>query len=138
MTTEGCGCGALRARTNDFSASRVITILALILLPVLVLITAVVGWLIARRAFLPVRQITDTVDAISDGDDLSARIGLRRGRDEIHKLAATFDRMFDRLEQSFNSEKRFASDASHELRTPTAVILAECEYAKQNAKSAED
>ena len=123
---------------NDFSASRVITILALILLPVLVLITAVVGWLIARRAFLPVRQITDTVDAISDGDDLSARIGLRRGRDEIHKLAATFDRMFDRLEQSFNSEKRFASDASHELRTPTAVILAECEYAKQNAKSAED
>ena len=123
---------------NDFSASRVITILALILLPVLVLITAVVGWLIARRAFLPVRQITDTVDAISDGDDLSARIGLRRGRDEIHKLAATFDRMFDRLEQSFNSEKRFSSDASHELRTPTAVILAECEYAKQNAKSAED
>ena len=123
---------------NDFSAARVITILALILLPVLVLITAVVGWLIARRAFLPVRQITDTVDAISDGEDLTARIGLRRGRDEIHKLAATFDRMFDRLEQSFNSEKRFASDASHELRTPTAVILAECEYAKQNAKSAED
>ena len=123
---------------NDFSAARVITILALILLPVLVLITAVVGWLIARRAFLPVRQITDTVDAISDGEDLTARIGLRRGRDEIHKLAATFDRMFDRLEQSFNSEKRFASDASHELRTPTAVILAECEYAKQNAKSTED
>ena len=115
---------------NDFSAARVITILALILLPVLVLITAVVGWLIARRAFLPVRQITDTVDAISDGEDLTARIGLRRGRDEIHKLAATFDRMFDRLEQSFNSEKRFASDASHELRTPTAVILA--------AKSTED
>ncbi len=123
---------------NDFSAARVITILALILLPVLVVITAVVGWFIARHAFKPVRQITDTVDAINDGDDLTARIGLRRGRDEIHRLAATFDRMFDRPERSFDSEKRFASDASHELRTPVAIILAECEYARQNAQTVDD
>ena len=123
---------------NDFSAARVITILALILLPVLVVITAVVGWFIARHAFKPVRQITDTVDAINDGDDLTARIGLRRGRDEIHRLAATFDRIFDRLERSFDSEKRFASDASHELRTPVAIILAECEYARQNAQTVDD
>ena len=123
---------------NDFSAARVITILALILLPVLVVITAVVGWFIARHAFKPVRQITDTVDAINDGDDLTARIGLRRGRDEIHRLAATFDRMFDRLERSFDSEKRFASAASHALRTPVAIILAECEYARQNAQTVDD
>lgn len=123
---------------NDFSAARVITILSLIILPVLVVITAVVGWLIARHAFKPVRQITDTVDAINDGDDLTARIGLHRGRDEIHRLAATFDRMFDRLELSFNAEKRFASDASHELRTPVSIILAECEYARANAHSVED
>lgn len=123
---------------NSFSAVRVIVILSLVLFPVLVLLTAVVGWLIARRAFRPVRQITDTVDAISDGSDLTARIGLKRGRDEIHRLAATFDRMFDRLEHSFNAEKRFASDASHELRTPIAVIIAECEYARQNAKTVED
>ena len=51
---------------NSFSAVRIIVILSLVLFPVLVLLTAVVGWLIARRAFLPVRQITDTVDAISD------------------------------------------------------------------------
>ncbi len=128
----------LTAADNDFSAARVITILALILLPVLVVITAVIGWFIARHAFKPVRQITDTVDAINDGADLTARIGLHRGRDEIHRLAATFDRMFDRLERSFDAEKRFASDASHELRTPVAIILAECEYARENAKTAED
>ena len=87
---------------NSFSAVRVIVILSLVLFPVLVLLTAVVGWLIARRAFKPVRQITDTVDAISDGSDLTARIGLKRGRDEIHRLAATFDRMFDRLEHSLS------------------------------------
>ena len=125
-------------RASVFSAVRVIVILSLVLFPILVLLTAVVGWLIARRAFKPVRQITDTVDAISDGSDLTARIGLKRGRDEIHRLAATFDRMFDRLEHSFNAEKRFASDASHELRTPIAVIIAECEYARQNAKTVED
>ena len=123
---------------NNFSAARVITILALIILPVLVVITAVIGWLVARHAFKPVRQITDTVDAINDGDDLSARIGLHRGRDEIHRLAATFDSMFDRLELSFNAEKRFASDASHELRTPVSIILAECEYARANAQTVED
>lgn len=123
---------------NNFSAARVITILALIILPVLVAITAVIGWLIARHAFKPVRQITDTVDAINDGDDLTARIGLHRGRDEIHRLAATFDSMFDRLELSFNAEKRFASDASHELRTPVSIILAECEYARANAHTVED
>lgn len=123
---------------NNFSAARVITILALIILPVLVAITAVIGWLIARHAFKPVRQITDTVDAINDGDDLTARIGLHRGRDEIHRLAATFDSMFDRLELSFNAEKRFASDASHELRTPVSIILAECEYARANAQTVED
>lgn len=123
---------------NNFSAARVITILALIILPVLVAITAVIGWLIARHAFKPVRQITDTVDAINDGDDLTARIGLHRGRDEIHRLAATFDSMFDRLELSFNAEKCFASDASHELRTPVSIILAECEYARANAQTVED
>lgn len=128
----------LTAVDNDFSAARVITILALIILPAIVVVAAVIGWLIARHAFKPVRQITDTVDAINDGADLTARIGLHRGRDEIHRLATTFDRMFDRLERSFDSEKRFASDASHELRTPIAVIIAECEYARQNAKTVED
>lgn len=128
----------LTAVDNDFSAARVITILALIILPAIVVVAAVIGWLIARHAFKPVRQITDTVDAINDGTDLTARIGLHRGRDEIHRLAATFDRMFDRLERSFDSEKRFASDASHELRTPVAIILAECEYAHQNAQTVED
>lgn len=123
---------------NDFSAARVITILALILLPILVVLAAVIGWFIARHAFKPVRQITDTVDAINEGSDLTARIGLRRGRDEIHRLAATFDRMFDRLERSFDAEKRFASDASHELRTPVAIIIAECEYARENAKTVDD
>lgn len=139
QTEEGTAwLRGITSADNNFSAARVITILALIILPALVVITAVVGWFIARHAFKPVRQITDTVDAINDGTDLTARIGLHRGRDEIHRLAATFDRMFDRLERSFDAEKRFASDASHELRTPVSIILAECEYARENAQTADD
>ena len=139
QTEEGTAwLRGITSADNNFSAARVITILALIILPALVVITAVVGWFIARHAFKPVRQITDTVDAINDGTDLTARIGLHRGRDEIHRLAATFDRMFDRLERSFDAEKRFASDASHELRTPVSIILAECEYARENARTADD
>lgn len=126
--------------STDSSSSviRTLVILSVIIFPVLVVIAAVGGWFIANHAFKPVRRITSTVEAISDGSDLTARIGLKTGRDEIHRLAATFDRMFDRLEHSFESEKRFASDASHELRTPTAVIMAECEYARANNRTAED
>lgn len=128
----------LTLTTNNYSSVRTITIISVILFPVLLVIAAAGGWLIASQAFKPVKRITDTVEAITDGSDLTKRIGLKKGRDEIHRLAATFDRLLDRLESSFEAEKRFASDASHELRTPTAVIIAESDYALENAESAED
>ncbi len=57
------------------------------------------------------------------------RIGLQNASPEMCNLSDTFDKMFERLERSFEAEKQFTSDVSHELRTPTAVILAQCEYA---------
>ena len=104
--------------------------LALVALPFLVLAGALGGYAIANHAFGPVRRITRAAEQISDGQDLSRRIDLGPGRDEIYTLAATFDRMFARLEASFQAEKQFTSDASHELRTPVAVILAQCEEAQ--------
>ena len=87
------------------------------------------GYLLTRRAFRPVRQITRTAREIGAGRDLSRRIGLGEGRDEIHTLAGEFDAMFARLEDAFTREKQFTDDASHELRTPVAVILSQSEYA---------
>lgn len=107
--------------------------LAIIILPLLALIAAVGGYLLINRGFRPVRRITQTAELIGDGSDLTRRIGLPEGKDEIHTLAAAFDRMFDRLESSFEREKRFTSDASHELRTPVAVILTQCEAALESA-----
>ena len=81
----------------------------------------------------PVRRIAQTAQEISAGNDLSRRIALGEGRDEIYALAAEFDHMFERLQAAFEAEKQFASDASHELRTPTSIILSQCEDALENA-----
>lgn len=128
----------IRSTEENSTVVRTIVILSIILFPILVIIAALGGWLIAWIAFKPITRIMDTVNAITSGDDLNARIGLRPGKDEIHRLGATFDSLLDRLSYSFEQEKQFASDASHELRTPTSIILAECEFAKANAKTEED
>ena len=105
---------------------------------VLLILSVIGGYLIARAALRPIKKVTEAANAISDGTDLKARIGMPRGSDEVSQLAASFDNMFDRLEQSFEAEQRFTSDASHELRTPTTVILAECNYAQKNAETIDD
>ena len=112
--------------------------LALVVLPFFVVLAAVGGFWLTHRAFLPVRRITRTAREIRQGGDLSRRIDLGPGRDEIHTLASEVDSMFARLEASFAAEKQFASDASHELRTPTAVILTQCEDALESAASPEE
>lgn len=112
--------------------------LAFVVLPFFVVLAAVGGFWLTHRAFLPVRRITRTAREIRQGGDLSRRIDLGPGRDEIHTLASEFDSMFARLEASFAAEKQFASDASHELRTPTAVILTQCEDALESAASPEE
>lgn len=108
---------------------------AFVLLPFIVLLASVVGYQIARLSFRPVERITRAANTISEGSDLSRRIGLGTGKDELYRLAAAFDHMFSRLEASFEEEKRFTADVSHELRTPTAVILSQCEYALSNAST---
>lgn len=107
-------------------------------LPVLLILSVIGGYFIARQALRPIKKLTEAANAISDGTDLKARIGMPKGSDEVSQLAASFDNMFDRLEKSFEDEQRFTSDASHELRTPTTVILAECNYAQKNAETIED
>lgn len=112
--------------------------LALILFPLLVLLGAAGGYQITVHAFRPVRQIAATAERIGSGQDLSQRIALGEGRDEIYTLAAAFDHMFDRLQASFQRERQFTSDVSHELRTPIAVILAQCEDALDTAETLEE
>lgn len=107
-------------------------------LPLLVIISSIIGYLITKRAFLPVKKIQETAENISNSNELSLRINLPYGKDEISKLGATIDKMLERVEQSFKKEKQFTSDASHELRTPITVILAESEYILEHGESLEE
>ena len=115
-----------------------ITKLTLIFLPVVILLAAIGGYLIARRTLRPIQQISDTAKEIEQGGDLKRRIELGEGNDEIHRLADNFNDMFTRLDDAFEAERQFTSDVSHELRTPVSVIMAQCELSLNNKRSAEE
>ena len=115
-----------------------INILTAVLLPCLLVVTVAGGWGIAHLTFRPMEQIIGAADAINDDRDLSARIGLKKGPIEMRRLSRSFDSLFARLEKSFHAERQFTSDASHELRTPITVILAECDRAKRKCETKED
>lgn len=126
------------SHSRSDSILRIITNAALILLPFFVAFIALGGYLITAKALRPLSAMTETARAISEGNDLTRRIRLGSGRDEVHVLAHTFDQMMERLQSSFETEKQFTSDVSHELRTPVAVILSQCEYASQEGTPPEE
>jgi signal transduction histidine kinase len=78
------------------------------------------GWLLARRALHPLQQITATARRVAERS-LHERIALDGPHDEIKDLADTFDAMLERLDRSFDSQRRFVANASHELRTPLTL-----------------
>lgn len=121
--------------TNYFG---VIAKSALFILPVFIILTASGCYLIAKKTFRPLDQIVATAENIRRSEDLSLRINLQSGSTEVVRLSNAFDNLFKRLEQSFITEKQFSQNISHELRTPTAVILAQCEYALSDCADLED
>jgi two-component system, OmpR family, sensor kinase len=84
------------------------------------LLGSLLAWRLADRVVQPVSELTRTARSISE-TDLSARIPAR-GHDEVAQLATTFNEMLDRLERAFAAQRRFADDASHELKTPLTIV----------------
>ena len=115
--------------TEAESSFRITLRFAVIVLPLLVVLTAVTGYFFTKRTLRPVRQITETVQKIQIEHDLSRRVELGSGTDEIYQLAGTFDHLLEQIERAFQREQQFTSDVSHELRTPVTVILAQCDAA---------
>lgn len=107
-------------------------------MPLFILLSTLGGYWIAKRAFRPLEEIIATSDSINEAADLSARIETPTGNNEFTRLAKTFDRMFERLEASFEAEKQFTADASHELRTPISVIKGACEYGMKYDETPEE
>lgn len=138
MTVAKIWVRGMVATDNQSKLMHVILVLTITLLPILLVLSIGGGWLIAWSAFLPMERIVSAANSISDGDDMSRRVNMKKGPTEMRRLAAAFDKMLSRLEESFISERQFASDASHELRTPITVILAECDHAKRKDVTRED
>ncbi|SHG10650.1 hypothetical protein SAMN05444320_106392 [Streptoalloteichus hindustanus] len=86
--------------------------------------TAILAWVFTGRVLAPVHEVTETARRLS-AESLGERIRLEGPRDEVAELADTFDQMLDRLQATFDSQRRFVANASHELRTPLAVIRTE-------------
>ena len=114
-----------------------VQLMALVFLPLILFLSALGGYFIVRRSFRPADRAVEAAGQIVTSNDLSKRIGLGDGDDEIHSMTKAFDAMLDRLEEAFRKEKQFTSDASHELRTPLSVIKAECEYASKHVEDPE-
>jgi signal transduction histidine kinase len=114
---DALGVELLRARDETLNT---MLIASLVLLGVVGLIAAGFGWLLAGRALSPLQRITATARRVADRS-LHERIALDGPNDEIKDLADTFNAMLERLDRSFDSQRRFVANASHELRTPLTI-----------------
>ncbi len=115
-----------------------VTRLSLQILPLLVLVSAIGGYFLTKKMLKPIQEISYSAAKIGTGDDLKQRISLAPGNDELHQLARSFNQMFERLENAFEKERQFTSDASHELRTPVSVITAQCEFTLEKPRTGEE
>ena len=111
---------AVEMQANE-RALRMLRDWSLVALAILFGAGMVVGWSLAGHVLKPVGRITAVARRIS-ATDLSQRIALDGPPDELRRLADTFDDMLDRLDRSFDAQRGFVEDASHELRNPLAVI----------------
>jgi signal transduction histidine kinase len=122
---EGEIKNAERRRTLDQLRGLTFAALAGLFVPSLL-----IGWVLAGRMLRPVGQITAAARRIQ-ATNLSERIALDGPQDELKTLADTFDEMLGRLDASFDAQRQFVADASHELRNPLAVIQTNADVALQ-------
>jgi signal transduction histidine kinase len=109
-------------------SSHAVVGLLVIGVPLLIFVVGTVTWRVVGRALAPVEAMRAEVDGISTGE-LHRRVPDPPGGDEISRLAATMNRMLTRLEHGQIRQRRFVSDASHELRSPVASIRQHAEVA---------
>jgi two-component system OmpR family sensor kinase len=109
----------------------------LVALPIALLVSSVIGYLVAGAALGPVEAMRAEAEAISASEP-ERRLPLPTARDEIYRLGETLNEMLDRLGSALERERAFVADASHELRTPLAVLKAELELATRRPRTTDE
>ncbi len=109
----------------------------LLLAPVVILLAAVGGHLMSRKALRPVAELAGEARRINDRN-LDIRLPVPRARDEISDLSRTLNQMLERIDKAFASVRSFTGNASHELRTPISLLRTEIEVALHRPRSNEE
>lgn len=108
-----------------------------LLFPVMVLVTGLMGALLAKLALHPVDSMINTIHNIT-AENMKLRIKFPETKDEIQKLAETFNDMLSRLDSAFTSQKQLFEDLSHELKTPLTILKGEFEVVLKKMRSGEE
>ena len=103
-------------------------------IPLLLLFAGIGGYILSNRALQPIEKITNTAQEIT-AKDLSKRLDYQGAMDEVGRLAQTFDQMLERLQSSFDRERRFTTDAAHELRIPLTVLKGQIDVTLSRARN---
>jgi heavy metal sensor kinase len=114
-----------------------VRVVAFTAFPVALLLAAAGGHLIARRGLVPVAEMSRQAARIGAAN-LHERLAPGRADDELGRLATTFNALLDRVDQAFSDQRRFMADASHELRTPVAIIRGEADVALSSDQRSPD
>jgi|SRR5579884_602306 len=126
--------GSLRNLEGVLNRLRLILLL---IFPTTLLVAVAGGWILTHRALQPVDAMAQVARQITAGD-LSRRIPVHAGQDELSRLAETFNAMIAQLEESIQRLRQFSADASHELRTPLTILKGETELALRQARTMEE
>ncbi|WOO39439.1 sensor histidine kinase [Rubellicoccus peritrichatus] len=109
---------------------------AIVIALLVVLITSFFGYWIIRNSLKPIKDISETAERIANGN-IAEQIDTSKVRSELGQLADVLNRTFGRLGEALKRQIQFTSDASHELRTPVAAILADCQFSLKRERSPE-
>lgn len=125
-------------KSDTDSEYRTIKHMADFSIPIFLIVALLAGYFIAEKISAPIRQMCEVAEKVGRDENLSQRMEYAGEFQEIAVLTETNNRMLDRLEQMYESQKRFNSNVAHELRTPLTVLSVQCEYAKEQCEKPEE